>query len=333
MRRRTFVAMLGGAAAWPAVTHAQQTQRMKRIAIVHPTEKREDMTIHGRRTFKAYFEELDRLGYIEGRNVVIERYSGLGQTDRYGDLARAVVAGQPDLIVSIGSQVTLQLRSLGTPIPIVAATTDPVVIGLVTSLARPSGTITGVSVDAGVEVWGKRFQLLAQAAGNLTKVRFLAASYSHWQLAIGPVSEAAQKTGTPIGALFLDGNINPAAYERVFDAMERDQVDGLLLSDSAEHLTSRVLIAELAKRHRLPTIYPHRDYVEVGGLMAYSVDLASVYHRVADVTDQVLRGAKPGDIPFYQQIKYELVLNQGAAKSLGLAFPALLLSVADDVIE
>jgi putative tryptophan/tyrosine transport system substrate-binding protein len=148
-----------------------------------------------------------------------------------------------------------------------------------------------------------------------------------------PVSEAAQKIGTPIAAVFVDGDINRTTYERTFDNMKGDRVDGLLVSDSAKHVTNRVLITELAAQRRMPAIYPYRDFVDVGGLMAYSVDLADVFHRVADITDQILKGTKPRDIPFYQQIKFELVLNRITAKSLGLELPATLLPVADEVIE
>jgi putative tryptophan/tyrosine transport system substrate-binding protein len=122
-------------------------------------------------------------------------------------------------------------------------------------------------------------------------------------------------------------------YEQVFDAMEADGADGLVVSDNGEHLANRVLIVKLAARHRVPTIYPYREFAEIGGLMAYGVDLADANRRVADMTDQILRGAKPGDIPFQQQTKFEFLLNRTAAASLGFQFPATLLAVADEVIE
>jgi putative ABC transport system substrate-binding protein len=148
--------------------------RIKRIAFVHAAEKIEDMTVNGRRSIKAFFEELNRLGYIEGRNLVVERYSALGRPDRYAELARKVVASQPDLIIAMNGPVALQFKSLTTTIPILGTPADPIVLGLVTNLARPGGNFTGVSVDAGFETWGKRLQFLNEAMSNrLTNIRYL----------------------------------------------------------------------------------------------------------------------------------------------------------------
>jgi putative ABC transport system substrate-binding protein len=232
----------------------------------------------------------------------------------------------------MGGPFALQFKPLTANIPIIAVSADPVVYGLVSNFARPGRNITGVSSDAGLEVYGKRLQLLSETVRNhLTNVRFLVANTPEG--AGAAVREAAQRAGIPIAVVFLNGNIDQAAYERVFNEMERDQVDGLLMSDAGEHISNRRLIIGLAARHRLPAIYPYRDFVEVGGLMAYSVDLGDVMRRVADMTDDVLRGTRAGDIPVYQQTKFELVLNRTTAKSLGLEFPASLLAVADEVIE
>jgi putative ABC transport system substrate-binding protein len=164
-------------------------------------------------------------------------------------------------------------------------------------------------------------------------VCFLTATFGPIWETTGPViREAAQQAGLTVAPALL-GRIDQAAYEEAFDAMDRDRAEGFVLADGAEHFTNRVLIVQLAARHRLPAIYPAREFVEVGGLLAYGVDNADVWRRIADMTDQVLRGAKPGDIPFYQQTKFELVLNRTTARSLGLDFRASLLAVADEVIE
>jgi putative ABC transport system substrate-binding protein len=340
MRRREFI-------AWTAATAAVSVARSayvqadarspvaKRIAIIHPSEPSEGLTINGRRAYKAYFRELNRRGHVEGQNLVVERYSALGRLDRYEDIARAAVESQPDLIICLGSPLALRLKPLTSAIPIVATSADPVVAGLVTNLARPDHNITGVSVDAGIEVWGKRFQLLSEVARTrLTNVRFLFTNTAIlWEATAAPVREAAQRAGTSIAAASLGKTIDQAAYEQAFNAMENDRVDGLVVFDAAEHLTNRLLIVDLAAKHRLPTIYPFRDFVEIGGLLSYGVDIADVMHRLADITDQILRGAKPGDIPFSQETKFELVLNQKTARSLGLEFPSTLLAAADEVIE
>jgi putative ABC transport system substrate-binding protein len=150
-----------------------------------------------------------------------------------------------------------------------------------------------------------------------------------WQ----PVLEAARRAGIPISTAVLSKKVNREAYERAFDLMGAERVDGLIVGDFAEHMTNRQTVVDFAARHRLPAIYPFREFVEVGGLLSYGVDSADLMRRLAGMTDEVLRGAKPADIPFTQQTKFELVLNQTAARSLGSEFPASLLAIANEVIE
>jgi putative ABC transport system substrate-binding protein len=341
MRRREFIA---GIAATGAVnvsisawTQTDARKRgMKRIAIVHPTDRPEDMTIDGpRRLFRAYFEELRRLGYIEGQNLLVERYSALGRGDRYADLAREVVETRPDLIFATLGPIALQFKLATTDIPIVALSGDPVVYGLVSNLARPDGNITGVSVDAGMGVWSKRVQLLSDAARKrLLKPYFLAAPSTTMEFWQSPkLREAREQAGFHIVPALLGGRVDPAAYEQAFDAMKTDGADGLVVSDNGEHSANRMLIVKLAARHSIPAIYPYREFAEVGGLMAYGVDLADASRHIAGMTDQILRGAKPGDIPFQQQTKFELFLNRKAAALLTLEFPPSLLATADEVID
>jgi putative ABC transport system substrate-binding protein len=340
MRRREFIAGTAASAAFGLVrpAYAQTDARppgIKRIAFVHSTTKPEEMTVNGRRFYWAYFGELSRLGYIEGKNLIVERYSALGRLDRYQDLARAVVASQPDLIVAVNGPLALQFKPLTETIPILSTPADPVVAGLVTNLARPGGNITGVSVDPGwADVWGKRIQFLNETVSNhLTNVRYFAGlSSKWWEQAGAGLQETAQQAGIHLTAMSLNGNAEPSEYERVFDAMIGDRVDGLLVGDSGEHIANRQLIVDLAAKYRLPAVYPFREFADVGGLLSYGVDLGDVGRRLADITDQVLRGTRPGDIPIYQQTKFELVLNRTTAKSLGLDFPPTLLSVADEVI-
>lgn len=339
MRRREFIA---GTVATAANGFAQpicaQTNSSslvtKRIAIFHPTEPPEGLTIKGRRAYKAYFSELNRLGYVEGQNLIVERYSALGQSDRYGGLARDIVASRPDLIVSVSGLLAHVLKPLTATVPILATSADPIAAGLVTNLANPEGNITGVSADAGLEVNGKRLQFLKETTRSLSNVRMLTPEtglrLSEATLAV--VRKAAGQTPITIAPAILTEKIDRGAFERVFDAMEKDRVDGLIVSDSPEHLTNRQLIVDLAAKHRLPAIYPFREFVEVGGLLSYGVDTADLMRRLAEMTGQILGGAKPGEIPFQQQTKFELVLNRTAAAPLGLEFPATLLATADEVI-
>jgi putative ABC transport system substrate-binding protein len=207
---------------------------------------------------------------------------------------------------------------------------DPIRAGLVTSLARPEGNITGVTVNAGDEIWGKRLQILKEAVPSASKVALLTT-----RTAEGPeqlLREASQRLQISLDVAALDVS-TPAEYQRVFADIARDRPDALIVQSIGDLLAYRQLIVELVAKSRLPTIYPWREYVEAGGLMAYAVDLGELGRRIADDVHQILDGAKPGDIPIYQPTKYELVIKLRAAKVLGLTLPPALLAAADEVIE
>jgi putative ABC transport system substrate-binding protein len=333
MQRRKFIILIGSTVAfWPCAVQAQRP-KMKRIAIVHPTEKPGNMTMNGRPSFRAFFGELSRLGYVEGQNLVVERYSGEGKANRYATLAGDIVNAQPDLIVSLHADFARAFKLATTTIPIVAVNADPVALGLVPSLARPGGNITGVSIDAGLEIYGKRLELLAEATPQLSNAAFLTIR-RQWDGAMGDVvREAARRTGTSLAGALLGETINEADYLRVFASMAQDRVDALIVSEVSENLTNRQLIADLAAKHRIPAIYPYREFVDVGGLMAYSIDLADTMRRLAGIIDKILKGISPADIPIYQPTKFELVINLKIARTLGLTMPPTLLARADQVIE
>src|SRR5882672_8996624 len=303
MRRRDFITAFGTAAAWPLAVRAQQPAKIKRVAVVHPVERVGNMTINGRRSFRVFFEELSRLGYVEGQNLVVERYSGEGRTERYGELARDVVNTHPDLILAVGGRLSLDFKMATTTIPIVTMIIDPIAMGLVASIARPGGNITGVTIAGGLEIIGKRMGLLVEAMPKLSTVGYLA-SRPFWEDPRGAaVRGAARQAGLSLKAVLL-GAFNEAEYQRVFRSMEQDRADALVVSEESEHFTNRTTIVELAARGRIPTIYSYREYVEVGGLMAYSPDQTDIYRRLANLIDKILRGANPGDIPFYQPTKF-----------------------------
>jgi putative ABC transport system substrate-binding protein len=244
------------------------------------------------------------------------------------------VASHPDLIFAIGGAVARQLKPLTTTIPIIAISNDPVAGKLVTNLARPDANITGVSVDAGLELFGKRFGVFREAVQKLTNVRVLISSSGllFWETIKTRLEEDAAKLGISVSFAVPEA-ADRVSYEREFDLMVADRADGLMVSEGSENTTNRKLIVDLAGKHRLPAIYPYREYVELGGLLSYGINLSDVFRRIATMTADVLKGTKPADIPFYQQTKFELVLNRKAANSLGLDFPNTLLAAADEVIE
>jgi putative tryptophan/tyrosine transport system substrate-binding protein len=332
MRRREFVTGLGGAVAWPLAARAQQSPRMKRIAVVSPADKIGDMGVNGTPFYRMVFEELSRLGYVEGQNLAVERYSGEGRTEHYADLARDVVNTHPDLIFSQTTRLALNFKAATTTIPIVTTTADPIAGGLVSSVARPGGNITGFSVDAGIEVLGKRLALLLEATSKLSNVRFLASQRS-WEGFLGAaVREASGRLGISLAGEPMS-SFNEQEYQRAFNSMERERVDGILVSDESEHFVYRRLLVELVAKTRIPTIYAYRQLVELGGLMAYSIDVDDVARGNARQIVEILKGANPGDMPFHQATKFQLVINVKTAKALGLEMPSALLLRADEVIE
>jgi putative ABC transport system substrate-binding protein len=332
MKRREFICFIGGATAWPLAARAQQPAKMKRIAMVHPSHNVGDLSIAGMRYYRAFFEELGRLGYIEGQNLAVERYSGEGRTERYAELVRDIVGSQPDLIFSISGGLASLFKTATTTIPIVTIASDPVFLGLVPSIARPGGNITGVTVDGGSEIIGKRIELLIEAISKPSNVGYLA-SQGFWERLLGvEAQKAAKQVGISLAGELL-GGFNEPEYRRVFAAMEQDHVDAIIVSEEVEHITHRRTLVELAAKSRIPAVYAYREFVDLGGLLAYSVDLMDIFRRIANLIDKILKGAKPGDVPFYQPIKFELVINLKTAKALGLELPATLLGRADEVIE
>jgi putative tryptophan/tyrosine transport system substrate-binding protein len=331
MKRRDF--LFAAAVLAPAIRHAsaQQPATKKRLAVIgYP--KVEDQKIGRDPNTTIAFEELQRLGYVEGENLIVDRWQY--QSGRLEEIAREVVESKPDVISSPGTPMTLRLKAATTTIPIAAITGDPIRFGLVSNLARPGGNITGVSVDAGVEVWGKRLELLSVTVPKLVNVVFVS-SEGGWTGAGGQaVRDAAQKLGISLVPATLSSPYGEAEYRSAFSSIQRDQLDGLILSDEGQVLLpQKSLLLQLIQQLRLPAIYPYRALAEAGGLMSYSSDLKSVILRHAAQIVEILRGANPGDIPYSQAVRFELVVNLKTAKELGIEMPAGLVAGAVAVIE
>jgi putative ABC transport system substrate-binding protein len=333
MRRRDVIAGLLSAVAQPALGH--QAAEPYRIAIAHPSQPLAELSeSSGSPLIRAIFEELRRLGYVEGRNLVVERYSGGGRAAHYPELAREVARRNPDVIITFTNNLVLDFKAATTTIPITAIFADPTASGIVSSLGRPGGNITGVSVDVGPDQWGKRLALLHEALPRMSRVGLIA-SRNLWALArdAAAIREAELKLGVSLVGSPLDHPIQEAEYRRVFAVLAQEGADGLIVSDETESVTNQRLIVDLAERGRLPTVYPFQLFIEAGGLMAYGIDLRDLGHRVAAMVHQVLKGKKPADLPVQQPTKFELVINLRTAKGLGLTIPPALLARADEVIE
>jgi putative ABC transport system substrate-binding protein len=283
---------------------------------------------------QAFFAELRRLGYTEGTNLLIERHSGQGlATEGLAELARSVAHQRPDVILTVSYFMADPLKAAGSTIPIVAVVNDPVGAGFADSLSRPGRNMTGVVVDAGMEVWEKRFQFLREIVPAAARIAFLATQPA-WEHSYGvAVRQAAQKMSIPLTLAPFERPGMEEDYRRAFAALREKPVDGLVVNEGPSSLAWRQLVVDLADELRLPTMYPYRDFPAVGGLMSYGPDLRDLWTHAARQVDQVLKGAKAGEIPFAQATRFELVLNLKCAKALGIAVPPALLARADEVVE
>jgi putative ABC transport system substrate-binding protein len=334
MRRRDFIKGITVSTTWPGMARAQQAVKTHRIALVHPSASIADMSESGGNpNYAVLFKELRRLGYVEGVNLVITRYSGGGQEERYPELCREVVRTKPDVIVTASTRLVLSFKAATDTVPVVGAMGDPVPSGIVANIARPEGNITGVSSEAGSEIWGKRLQILREAVPTASKMGFFGSHQLWSRPSTDVLRKAAQQLGISLLGPPIESPIQGGEYRRVLGAMAQEHVDAVIIGDQTENITYRQLIVDLLRAAKLPAIFPFREYFEVGALMAYGNSSSDIYRRLAVYIDQILKGAHPGDLPIYLAAKFELLINLATAKALGLTIPPSLLVRADEVIE
>jgi putative ABC transport system substrate-binding protein len=330
MRRREFMTLVGGAvAAWP-LTALGKTPRIAVVIAAFPVTVISETTADDPGgLFPALFKELRRLGYVEGQNLLVERYSAEGRPSHYADLAREVVSRNSDVILTVGdNNLTLAFKAATATIPIVGFFNVPVETGIVTSLARPEGNITGFSGSVGPEQWGKRIQLLQQIVPQASRFAYLQTRPIREQYGPKEGEWGVSWVGPP-----LNVPADEAEYRRVFTATVQDGAAGITVDEEEINIAHLKLIVELAEQVRLPAIYPMKMFVEAGGLMSYGIDIPAIGRGIADIVGQILKGAKPADIPIRQPTKFELVINLKTAKALGLTVPATLLATRDEIIE
>jgi putative ABC transport system substrate-binding protein len=328
MTRREFITLIGGAAvAWPLSAGAQQHDLVRRVGIlISGGEADPEMQTR----VAAIRQRLDSLGWSEGRNLRIDIRFAEGDPDRHSSLARALVALQPHAIIAYSTPIAAALRRESRTIPIVfAAAGDPVGTGVVASLARPGGNVTGLSSQH-TDTVGKRLELLREVVPSLRRLAIMGnVGNPYTVLEIREVQEAAHPFGLQVDTLEIrrTADITPA-----FEAL-RGRADALYVALDSLIFTNRIRINTLALVARLPTMHGVREYVEAGGLMSYGPNLPSQFRRAADFVDKILRGAKPADIPIEQPVKFDLVVNLIVAEALGLTVPPTVLARADEVIE
>jgi putative tryptophan/tyrosine transport system substrate-binding protein len=325
MRRRDFITLLGGAVTWPVAAHAQQAGKLPTIGLWGPSTP----SIDSQRV-AAFVQRLRELGWIEGRTVKIEyRWAG-GRNERAAEIAAEFVRLKVDVIVTQGTPSVLAAKQATSVIPIVfAAVGDPVDSGLVASLSRPGGNVTGLSTQQ-TDTATKRIELFREMVPGLHRLAIMGnVGNPAVELELREVQSTARALGLEAAAFELRRAEDIAP---VFDAL-KGRADALYVCGDPLVFTNRIRINTLAQGARLPTIYLLAEYVEAGGLMSYGPSVPDLYRRTADYVDKILRGAKPADIPVEQPTKFDLVINLTTAKALSLGVPPTLLARADEVIE
>src|SRR3954451_4777514 len=259
MKRRQFIGLVGGTTVLPFAARAQHRLLQRRIAIFHPAIPASLITeTGGGSAWRAFFGQLRRLGYVEGENLIVERYSAEGHHERYADLARDIVTSSPELIVTGPNPAVTVFKAATSTIPIIAFMIDPLKAGLISNLAKPGGNLTGITLDAGIEVWGKRLELLKEAVPSTTKAAFLGMR-DGWEGSFGQfLREVAGRMGISLFSM-LPQEGTPSEIERVFAEMGQQRPDAVLVSGEGDLYAHRLLIAELAQTNCLAAICPYRD--------------------------------------------------------------------------
>jgi putative ABC transport system substrate-binding protein len=327
VKRREFISLFGGAAAWPLAARAQQPDRMRRIGLLMVADDRE-----GQARVRSLKQGLQELGWIEGRNIQIEtRFAGVDPGRMRADAAE-LVALAPDVIVGNTTPIVRALRQATSSIPIImAAVNDPVEQGLVSSLAHPGGNITGfMFID--FQMVGKWLEMLKEVAPGVSRAElmFNPDTSPHYYVYLRSFEAVPRSIAIEVAAALVR---DTAEVESALAKLGRDPGGGLIVPPDAFTVVHHQLLIKLAQQHRLPAIYAFRTYVAQGALMSYGPDPYDMFRRSASYVDRILKGEKPADLPVQQPTKFELAINLKTAKALGLQIPDRLLALADEVIE
>jgi len=325
MRRREFLAGFGcAAAAWPLAARAQQAEKIYRIGILEPVPAAKNAA-----NLEALRKGLRDLGYVEGRNLVIEYRSAEGRAERFPELVSELIGLKVDLIVTRGTPAARAAKNATETIPVIMATMgDPSAI--VATFAHPGGNITGVTTFS-TELTAKRVEILKELVPNLSRVALL---HNMGNPAVPPEWEETQRAARILGlqAELLDVR-SQGDLGRAFELAVRHHVDGLVIGADGLIQLHQQPILDLVARNRLPAVYPARDYIIAGGLIAYGVNYPDLYFRFASLVDKIFKGAKPSELPVEQPTRFEMVINLKTAQTLGLTVPESLIARADEVVE
>src|SRR5262245_12102309 len=326
VRRREFIALVGATAvAWPLAAHAQSPRKMARIGWLGAGSR-----TASRHLVEAFLQGLRELGYVEGQTFAMEYRWAEGRQERLPELAVELVRLELDVLVALSTPVALAAKNATQTIPIVMMAIDAVGLGLIDSLSRPGGNVTGLSYLSG-EIIAKRLQLLKELVPGLARVGVLSNPLAPSHPILWKETEvAAQRLGVALEALEVR---QPEDFEAAFSTAKQRNAQALLAFEDPLTFPYRSQITALAASNRLPAMYAVREYPDAGGLMSYGANIVQLFRGPATYVDKILKGAKPADLPVEQPTKFELVINLKAAKALGLEVPPLLIAQADALIE
>jgi putative ABC transport system substrate-binding protein len=325
LRRREFITLLGGAAAWPLTARAQTPPKPARLGYIWIGSKgSEHSTLDGIR------QGLHELGYAEGRDFILEDRYADSQPERLPAIVAELLRLKVDIFLSPGNPVTRAAMQATSTIPIIATTPDLLESGFVASLARPGGNVTGISLTAGATLSEKWLELLKETFPNVTKVAVLSNLTSASSAYLDRMRMVASVLGVQPQYFAAQ---DPAELDRALAEITVMMPDGLVVESDATLVSNRTKIIAFAAQHRLPTVYGNLDYIPDGGLMAYYTSIVDAWRRLASYVDKVLKGIKPSDLPVQQATKFELLVNLKTAQALGLTIPPMILIRADKVIE
>jgi ABC-type uncharacterized transport system substrate-binding protein len=328
IRRRQFITLLGGAAAWPVVARAQQDDRVPRIGVVSVGADPGNPVV-----YVPFFEQIRQLGYVEGQNIFFERRFAAGRDELIKDFTADLVRRAVDVIVVTGQREVLAAKEATSSIPIVMVVNpDPIGMGVAASLARPGGNVTGLTtMDFGI--YGKRIEILKDAVPGLKKVALLVSpsnlTYKRGTQWARDIETAARGLGLEFAVI----EAAPADVDGVIGAASAGGAGGLVIAFDGIYVARRAEIAESTIKHRVPAIFGFREHAEVGGLLVYAARISDLSRRAAFFVDRILKGTHPANLPIEQPTKFDLIINLRTAKTLGLEVPPTLLARADEVIE
>ncbi len=335
MQRRgigIIAVLLIGILAVPPAVEAQQAGKVYRVGLVFTTAPVSEMIgpdpVHP--LVRSFLDGLRALGYVQGRNLVLEPRSAEGKFERFREILEGLVSLKVDVLVVAGNPMTKRAKEVTSIVPIVMTfVNDPVTDGLVASLARPGGNVTGLTANVGPEIDGKRVELLKETLPKIRRVAFLGTK-PDWEDSFGKSTQAAAQA---VHVTLLHAEHTPDDYADAFARIVRERPDALLVPNTTSNYARRHFIVDFATKSRLPGMYPFREYTEAGGLISFGVDYRDQFRRAATYVDKILKGAKPADLPVEQPTKFEMIINLKTAKTLGLTIPQSVLIRADELIQ